>query len=83
MCDTHTSKYIVYITANISTSQGPVAYSVIATIEHIGSQITSGHYVAYIWKNDNWFCCSDDSIQKVDSQKPTRNPYLVILRKNL
>ena len=63
-------------------SQGPVAYTVIATVEHIGSQISNGHYVAHIVKHGNWFRCDDTNIQKIDDQTPTKKPYLVILKKS-
>ena len=71
-----------FTTVLITTSQGPVVYTVIATVEHIGSQISSGHYVAHIIKHDNWFRCDDVNIQKVDDHIPTRKPYLVILKKS-
>ena len=71
-----------FTTVQITTSQGPVAYTVIATVEHIGSQISNGHYVAHIVKHGNWFRCDDTNIQKVDDQTPTKKPYLVILRKS-
>ena len=71
-----------FTTVQITTSQGPIAYSVIATVEHIGLQISSGHYVAHIIKHGNWFRCDDTNIQKVDDHTPTKKPYLLILKKS-
>ncbi len=36
-------------------------YSLIAAIIHMGISITSGHYIAFVKKNNTWYKCSDAS----------------------
>ena len=66
----------------IYSSQGYCNYEVIATVEHLGSQLSQGHYVAYVKRNGNWMLCNDDRITSLGriSNTPIRNAYLLILK---
>lgn len=67
---------------NINTSQGVTKYEVIATIEHTGDELTSGHYMSYILKNDTWYRCNDESVQPMsNSIDPIENVYILLLKK--
>ena len=66
----------------IDTAQGTFAYNVLAVIHHLGNTLSSGHYVAYLHKENNWFYCNDSRITPLDgdSNQPTRHGYLLLLK---
>lgn len=35
-------------------------------VAHYGYETNSGHYVAYIKKDEKWFCCNDNKIQYIE-----------------
>jgi len=56
-----------------------------AFIEHIGSALSGGHYVAYVKKSDGtWWCCNDSLTYTVSSQearKAMQRAYLLHYRR--
>ena len=58
-------------------------YKVIATIEHTGEEIQTGHYRSYVLKNYTWYRCDDETVQELpkNSEKPIKNAYILILKK--
>ena len=68
--------------AQIDTAQGTFVYDVIAVIQHLGEQLSSGHYVAYLHHENSWFYCNDSRIVPLDDQsnQPTRHAYLLLLK---
>ena len=43
----------------LKTEQGQYRYNVVGTIEHIGEYLIQGHYISYIFKDQNWYKCDD------------------------
>lgn len=41
-------------------------YELKAVLTHKGSSSASGHYVAWIKKEDQWFMCDDDMVELVE-----------------
>ena len=78
-----TAKSDFFSALDIKTSQGVEKYKVIATIEHKGHEITSGHYISYILKNDTWYLCNDEKVERLPthSKAPTENIYILLLKK--
>ena len=85
------SKYIVgkidteakpFSSVEIETCQGICTYNVVATVEHVGTRMEGGHYVAYIKQNDDWLLCDDHRITHLGftTNESTRNAYLVVLQ---
>ena len=67
---------------DIDTLQGIKRYEVVATIEHLGNKMKSGHYISYIKRNDNWFHCNDTNITPlVNITSPTKNYFIILLKK--
>ena len=58
-------------------------YKVIATIEHTGKEIKTGHYMSYVLKNDTWYCCDDERVEKLPKnyEKHIENAYILVLKK--
>ena len=58
-------------------------YEVIATIEHMGTDLKRGHYISYILENDTWFLCNDDEIISLakNDKAPTKKSYILLLKK--
>ena len=69
-------------TLDIETGQGICTYKVIATVHHIGTQLTQGHYVAYVKQGNEWIMCDDQRIIPCGetSSDPVRNAYLLLLQ---
>lgn len=44
------------------------AYKLFALVQHEGS-IDTGHYRAYCRQKNDWFCCDDDVLTRVDQQQ--------------
>ena len=67
---------------DIETLEGIKRYEVVATIEHIGDEMKSGHYISYIKRNNNWFHCNDTKIMPLanDNTSPTKNSYIILLK---
>ena len=67
---------------DIETLEGIKRYEVVATIEHIGKEMKSGHYISYIKRNNNWFLCDDTKITPLanDNTSPTKNSYIILLK---
>ena len=68
---------------DINTSHGTKIYKVIATIEHTGHEIETGHYMSYVLKNDTWYCCDDERVEKLPKnyEKHIENAYILVLKK--
>ena len=68
---------------DIYTPQGLQKYEVIATIEHKGATLESGHYICYIKQNNDWYVCDDTHIGKItnDNDAPTKSAYMILLKK--
>ena len=68
---------------DIETLQGIERYEVVATIEHIGEEMKSGHYISYIKRNNTWFQCNDTNIMPLanDDTSPIKNSYILLLKK--
>ena len=66
----------------IDTAQGTFAYNVLAVVHHLGNTLLSGHYVAYLHNQDNWFPCDDSHVVPLDggSNQPSRHAYLLLLK---
>lgn len=47
-------------------------YELKAVLTHKGRSSASGHYVAWIKKEDQWFKCDDDLVEPVDSEEIMR-----------
>ena len=69
-------------TLDIHTGQGICTYKVIATVHHLGIQLTQGHYVAYVKQGNQWIMCDDQHIipHGETSSDPVRNAYLLLLQ---
>ena len=77
-----TAECIPFSNVKITTNQGIIFYKVIGSIEHIGTQIQNGHYVAYLLKDDTWFCCNDLTIEQINNTSTAiRKSYTVLLKK--
>ena len=78
-----TAKSDFFSDLDIKTSEGVQKYKVIATIEHQGTELKSGHYISYILNNDTWYCCNDEAITilPTNSKAPTENIYILLLKK--
>ena len=78
-----TAKSDFFSDLDIKTSEGVQKYKVIATIEHQGPELRSGHYISYILNNDTWYCCNDEAITilPTNSKAPTENIYILLLKK--
>ena len=66
----------------INTGQGPYRYEVVASIEHIGMQLQSGHYISYVNRDNIWYECNDERITPLgpESEAPTRKAYILLLK---
>ncbi len=66
----------------INTGQGPCTYQVVASIQHMGTQLLQGHYVAYVRLDNSWYLCNDERITAlgIETGDPTRNAYLILLK---
>ena len=71
-----------FSTFEIITGQGSCTYEVVATVQHIGTQLAQGHYIAYVKQGNNWILCDDERIIPLadETRDPVRNAYLMILR---
>ena len=55
-------------------------YNLAAVVNHLGS-VSSGHYTASIFCNDQWFLCDDDKVSMIDSRSVvSSNAYLLAYR---
>lgn len=43
----------------------PPAYELVSVLVHQGKSCSSGHYIAFVKNNNNWYRCSDGDVQKV------------------
>ena len=77
-----TNEAIPFSSLQVQTHQGTFLYKVIATVQHIGQNISQGHYISYILRNNVWLCCDDERITPLgaDTNEPTRHAYLVLLQ---
>lgn len=46
----------------------PPPYELVAILVHQGQTCASGHYLAYVKKDGEWFRCNDSIIEKVDEE---------------
>lgn len=60
------------------------SYRLKSIVYHIGSSIQGGHYIAYVYKNKQWWLANDDSIQKASKssiKNALRQGYLYLYEK--
>ena len=78
-----TEKSEPFTDLNIHTSLGPTNYEVIATIEHLGETLQSGHYVCYKKLQNQWVKCDDEIISVIKDNYCciTENAYIIMLKK--
>ena len=71
-----------FLSLEIYSGQGYCTYEVVATVQHLGSDLVQGHYVAYIKHQNNWLLCNDNRITPLGDGcgDPIRNSYLLILK---
>ena len=53
-------------------------YKLKSIIEHIGTQITNGHYVCYFLQNEIWYRTSDLQVDVVSNEALPAQPYICI-----
>ena len=41
------------------------AYHLVSAIQHIGPSASSGHYLSYVQKGEQWLKISDESVKKL------------------
>jgi|GEM_PF-6830175 len=58
----------------------PTQYQLIGVVVHMGG-LNSGHYVAYINKNNQWFYCNDDTIHPLSSLTFSGEPYIIFYKR--
>jgi hypothetical protein len=76
------------ININTEITNDNDTYELIGVINHIGDDIKSGHYIAYIKKEQKWYRCDDEEVvelelkdyEKINGERDS-NPY-VLLYKN-
>ena len=71
-----------FLSLEIYSGQGYCTYEVVATVQHLGSDLVQGHYIAYIKHQNNWLLCNDNRITPLGDGcgDPIRNSYLLILK---
>ena len=42
-------------------------YKLAGTIKHLGTSVSSGHYIACVWRHNTWYICNDSVVQKMES----------------
>ena len=58
-------------------------YKLCGVVLHLGTSVTSGHYIAFIKWGQFWFTCHDSVIRKVDFPPgPSGNEYLLFYTKD-
>ncbi|CAK5267490.1 unnamed protein product [Mycena citricolor] len=63
--DGTTETLVLPITSATGNRRGDVSYELYAVVCHRGTTVDSGHYVAYVRRDDIWFKCDDDLISKI------------------
>jgi len=74
------------ININTEITNDNDTYELIGVINHIGDDIKTGHYVAYIKKEQKWYECDDEDVDELEDYEKINgikdsNPY-VLLYKN-
>lgn len=73
----NTSKSILplKLTSNVNGEE----YQLVSLIEHIGQDMTIGHYVTYKKFKDSWFLTSDENVQRVslETVSTSTSAYLI------
>lgn len=52
-------------------SMGSQYASLTSVIRHIGTRLTTGHYHAYVTRNDTTYCCNDSTVTAIDLRDET------------
>lgn len=55
-------------------------YKLRSYVEHQGSSKNSGHYVAHVLNEDQWYCCNDETISSVEKATPGKGYMFVFER---
>lgn len=64
---------------------GSVTYSLQSFVCHLGQTPTHGHYISYVKKGDQWYCCNDDKVTAVTENivdQAKSKAYLLFFEKN-
>ncbi|KAH0563266.1 hypothetical protein GP486_002162 [Trichoglossum hirsutum] len=65
-----------------AASAGDLNYELYGVVEHHGSGLNDGHYIAYVKRDDGWWEMDDESTTRVKPGSVGRaNPYLLFYRK--
>lgn len=57
----------------------PPPYELVAVLVHQGRSCESGHYVAFVKNNGNWYCCNDEHVQKVDTETVLKQQAYILM----
>merc|ERR1712208_204171 len=74
------SKCIPLQNLDININGQTKKYELHYIIEHIGSNLHSGHYISYFKKNNTWYCANDRSITRIETQDLPSQPYINIYK---
>jgi ubiquitin C-terminal hydrolase len=56
-------------------------YSLNGVLTHIGTQVTSGHYISEIKKGDDWWKCNDNSVSSTTFENLSKQAYAFLFKK--
>ena len=66
------------ITVDTRIDFSGTTYELRGIINHLGASVTSGHYTAFVYRNNAWYECDDARIQKLETlPNPSSNAYLL------
>merc|ERR1712208_93985 len=74
------SKCIPLQNLDININGQTKKYELHYIIEHIGSNLHSGHYKSYFKKNNTWYCANDRIITRIETQELPSQPYINIYK---
>ena len=78
LCEIHTSNQ------SESTEKLRVSYKLVAVVVHIGSKLSSGHYVCYMKRNGLWYCADDAHIKECTAFEATnQQAYLLFYERGI
>jgi len=52
------------VSAECASSPSSANYRLTGFLSHIGPNLSSGHYVAHVRKDGEWFLCNDEKLAK-------------------
>jgi len=59
-------------------SREMTAYKLYGVVNHVGGDMDSGHYTAYVRSGGQWFCCNDDHVYSI-SEEDVVTPHAYLL----